>query len=1808
MLRFESQRFVLVACASVLALGLVIVGRADPADATACNAPTKVWDGGAGSGSWMDKENWNGDTVPTLTDDVCISGADVTVTATGGNAIARTFEVAAGRTLTVNGTLQPNGPAESLVNAGATLAVSGILTGAGGTSPLRIEGSLEVSASSQITLPTTNAPGGVITKSSAGTSTFSGTFANAGSMAVNAGTLRLNQATGSSSGSVAIAAGAVLSHTSGAFTYSPTASISGAGDLTVAGATVTLSAGTTYGLDEFIVSAGTLTLNQAYTIPTVTMTGGTINGPGNLVVTSLLAMSGGPVMAGGTSVTTTLVSSANASLSVPSGTLFLGRTLSIEAGASVLLSGNGAVTSGGGGSGAINNAGLIIVSGNSQITVPITNTVSGTMRKSSTGTTTLSGILTNSGEMWVDAGTLRLAGATTTVSGTFRVADGAVLTHATGSATYGSIAAISGSGEMIVAGATVTLSAGTRYDLDAFQVTAGTLTLNDSYTIPTVSLTGATINGPGHLTVTSLLTVGANSTMAGGAAAVTNVTSGATARISLASGNMSLSRTLSFASGATASIEGNGTITSGGPNTASIVNGGALAITGNSTIVVPLTNQATGTITKSSSGTTTLGAALTNNGDLTVAAGLLNASGTFANYNQATDILSGGSYVVAGTLRFVGADVVTNQATIVVDGTLSQIQDGSGLDAFRNFTTNVGSLTITGGRTLTLPKALTSTGAITVGSASTLAAPSVTVNSGTLSGRGTVAAPVSNGGTVLPGTSPGILTITGSYTQTAGGHLDIEIGGDIPGTGHDQLNITGAATLDGTLNLSATGGFAPSIGQTFTILTYASHTGCFATINGRDLATVGQGMFFDVSCGPTSAVVTTRRAEISIDDATLTEGNSGQQPMTFTISQNVTRPDLPTSVQFASADGSAVSPADYAAGSGTLTFVAGDTALTRVITVEVEGDLLDEFDEHFAVELSNASNAYIAFGSGAGTIVDDDPPPTVTIDDVNVDEGDSGVSTATFTVSISGPSGKPISVEYETADGTATPGEDYAFALGQLTFAPGDTTRQIAIDVSGDLLDEFDETFAVELQNPVNVVIADGSGTGTILDEDPPPTISVSDATVIEGDSGTTWMWFEVALSGVSGKVISVDYATADGTATAPGDYTAASGKLVFGTGHNRFIMGIGVHGDTLDEIDENFTYELSNPLNVVIADGSGTGTIADDDPAVSISIDDVAMTEGDTGTTPATFTVTLSSTSGKTVSVDYATANGTATAGSDYSPASGTLTFAPGATSQQVSIDVLGDIAVEGDEAFDLLLSNPSNATIADSSGTATIINDDTVTADLSIDDVTVTEGDSGISLATFTVTLSTPRPATITVDYATADGTAAAGTDYIAASGTLVFAPGTTSRQFNVDVTGDTAVEADETFEALLSNAKGAAIADGSGTATILNDDVPTIAINDVSAPEGNAGTSPATFSVTLSAASSVSVTVHYATANGTATAPADYATASGTLTFVPGETAKPLVVAVQGDTLDEPNEAFGVNLSSPSNATIGDGAGAGTIADDDPAPTLRIDDQTAVEGDTGTTTMTFNVVLSGASGQTITVQYATANGSATATDYVTASGTLTFAAGDTSKQLTVSVRGDTVDEPNETFSVNLSNPSSVVIADGTGVGTITDDDPKPTMTSISPAAVPQGATLTIRGSNLSGTTQIAFARAGGGTVIATTFRVFSDTRVTATVPALATTGRVTITTPNGVATSPSDLLIQPTIGGFSPTSGPVGTVVTIAGSGFTGVTSVRFGTTAAVTFAATSDTQITASVPVGASSGKITVVTPGGSNTSMSKFIVR
>ncbi len=367
-----------------------------------------------------------------------------------------------------------------------------------------------------------------------------------------------------------------------------------------------------------------------------------------------------------------------------------------------------------------------------------------------------------------------------------------------------------------------------------------------------------------------------------------------------------------------------------------------------------------------------------------------------------------------------------------------------------------------------------------------------------------------------------------------------------------------------------------------------------------------------------------------------------------------------------------------------------------------------------------------------------------------------------------------------------------------------------------------------------NVSSGGGATTTTIQ----PTTLAFAAATssIAEGNSGTSVHTVTVNRAGNTSGTATIDYATANVTATSGSDYTAASGTLTFGAGVTSQNVSITITGDTGNEDGETFNITLSNPTQTVgSASITGTNphvaTITNDDTSnISFAAGTSSIAEGASpGTSTHTVTVNRSDTNG-TATVDYATSNVTANAGTDYTAASGTLSFANGESSKNISVTITGDGTNENSETFNVTLSNAASqygsvAITGTNPHVVTITNDDTSNISFAAGTSSVAEGNSGTSTHAITVNRSDTN-GTATVDYATSNATATAGSDYTAKSGTLSFGNGVGSMNISITITGDSTVESSETFNVTLSNAAsqyGATAITGTNphVVTITNDD---------------------------------------------------------------------------------------------------------------------------------------------------------------------------------------------------------------------------------------------------------------------------------------------------------------------------------------------------------------------------------------------------
>ncbi|HEY0075318.1 MAG TPA: SMP-30/gluconolactonase/LRE family protein [Abditibacteriaceae bacterium] len=315
-----------------------------------------------------------------------------------------------------------------------------------------------------------------------------------------------------------------------------------------------------------------------------------------------------------------------------------------------------------------------------------------------------------------------------------------------------------------------------------------------------------------------------------------------------------------------------------------------------------------------------------------------------------------------------------------------------------------------------------------------------------------------------------------------------------------------------------------------------------------------------------------------------------------------------------------------------------------------------------------------------------------------------------------------VSLNYVVSNGSARSGSDFGASPGDsdggtpgtLTLAANQTTGTITVPIIGDMLDEPNELFYVLISSPIRAFISRGRAIGTINDNDLPPSITVDNSVVVEGNSGERFATFALRLSSPSGQAVRVTVQTtnpAQGTpaATAGSDYTALAPTVVtFNIGASAAIARVLVQSDMLDEPNETFVLNLSTPVNATIADNQGVASISDDDATPSLAINDVSVTEGNSGTKTLTFTVTKTGLSANGIMVNFTTANGTARSDSDFVSKGGALYFVSGETSKSISVTINGDTLVEAGETFYVILSSATNAAIGRGRGTATISNDD--------------------------------------------------------------------------------------------------------------------------------------------------------------------------------------------------------------------------------------------------------------------------------------------------------------------------------------------------------------------------------------------------------------------------------------------------------------------------------------------------------------------
>nr|WP_287232236.1 FG-GAP-like repeat-containing protein [Microcystis sp. Msp_OC_L_20101000_S702] len=706
------------------------------------------------------------------------------------------------------------------------------------------------------------------------------------------------------------------------------------------------------------------------------------------------------------------------------------------------------------------------------------------------------------------------------------------------------------------------------------------------------------------------------------------------------------------------------------------------------------------------------------------------------------------------------------------------------------------------------------------------------------------------------------------------------------------------------------------------------------------------------------------------------------------------------------------------------------------------GDFNGDGKSDLAVTNRDNNNVSVLLGTGTGSFGTPtnfsvgSQPLSVTVGDFNGD-GQSDLAVANR-------NGYNVSVLLGTGTGSFGTATNFSVGISPFSVTVG--------DFNGD--GQSDLATANRYGNNVSIFLnADPTpttATVTITDVSQPPiSLTINDVTVTEGNSGTTNAVFTVSLSSAASTVVSVDYATANGTATAGTDYTAIpTTTLTFNPGETSKTITVPVNGDNQVELNETFFLNLSNlqanGSNVTLADNQGQGTINNDDSA-SIAITDVTITEGNSGTTNAVFTVTLSNAVDTAVTVNYATADGTATTtDNDYTAIAATpLIFNAGETSKTITVAVNGDTKVESNETFFVNLSNLQtngrNVTLADNQGQGTILNDDT-SVTLAVSPSSVTEDGTSNLIYIFTRTGVTSNA--LTVNYSIG-GTATNGTDYTSIPTSVTFAANSTTATVTVDPTADTTVEADETVALTLTAGTDYTIGTTTPvTGTITNDDLIlpsiTLAISPSSVTED--GTSNLIYIFIRTGDTTNPLTVNYSI-GGTATNGTDYTLLPTSVTFEANSAIATVTVDSTADTIVESDETVILTLAAGTGYTVGTpNAATGTITNDDTSVTsqLSINDITVVEGKDNNAILT--VTVDNPNPQPITFNYTTAPINATANvDYTSKTGTITIAPNTSTATISIPILNDNLNEPDEVFTVTLSNPVNATVNPDEAIGQV-------------------------------------------------------------------------------------------------------------------------------------------------------------------------
>ncbi len=750
--------------------------------------------------------------------------------------------------------------------------------------------------------------------------------------------------------------------------------------------------------------------------------------------------------------------------------------------------------------------------------------------------------------------------------------------------------------------------------------------------------------------------------------------------------------------------------------------------------------------------------------------------------------------------------------------------------------------------------------------------------------------------------------------------------------------------------------------------------------------------------------------------------------LTLTLSEPSNKP---IAISLAAAADSAREYDDFEFTDQVIDFIPGK--VEAIVPVRILEDALNEHRESWRVELRDPQNVEVPNPEVLIEILDDDPLPTLSFDDLIVPEG-ADAATRTLDIHLDRPSGRPVEVQLSTLDATAQGGEDFEPLALNVRFEEGQTHRQIVLGLINDALYETTETLILALNGADYARVETPEALVSIFDNDPKPGLVYDDVTVTETNVDAA-LRIPLRLDAPAGRPVTVGF-DVTGTGAPMPDVRFDDLQVTFAPGQQLAYLDGTIIADLRDE-PEQIVHLQPLPSDDLITPAAPLRlTLLDDDPPPRLHIETDPVSEDQATTGQAR--LVLSRPSEYDITARVRSAPGTAVTSSDFLPVDQIVSFAPGQIEAAVPLAIIADTTFELTESFDLHISDLENATSSLDQARVLIIDDEPL-PNIGVSANPIREGEQGV--VTFDLDRVSSLP--ITLAYELQSASALVEEDFDPLTGTLTFAPGELRKAIQVRARSDQVLEPTEEILLILSDLSRAAAPRMTIPLNLLDqNEIPQILIDSQVEEASSEADAFVTLNFNLSHPTALAVDIAYETFNASAVAGQDFVATSGVLSLAPGQSRGQVQVRVLNDRIFEGPETFGLALTLVNEPASTQRLNA-RIDDDDPPPSLQIDPPLLTE--TAGVAM-IDVQLSHAAATPLSVKVGSVDATATAgQDFETVAQTLLFAPGQTRQQVSLTLLNDTIFEADETFQLTFDSAEVPIPAVALDV-TLLDDDPAP------------------------------------------------------------------------------------------------------------------------------------------------------------------